>query len=356
MAAVAERVVREKAAGVRRSQAAASLVAALNSKGVPIPVSLESALSGNGHGVDAAALQAGFALLYEPKSSTAGERASLAKKLKGDEEVESFESWLNRLPAAHEDKRVTQIDAGIFELRTLGDIPGAGKAESLLATARQSAGSDLLLDSLLLEMAQLLHAARGRAAAGQDFRVAAAELRAGGVEIGAFETRAATASTAQLIELTNEMRAALRGHQSKLAAAARRRVVLEGLAGLGYEVNEGLETAWVDQGRVIVRSATRPQYGVELQGDLNSERAQVRAVALVDSNAGPDPAQDKDAEAIWCSEVSRLQDHLAQFGDQFLIEKALEAGATPLKRIERSGTADQRSTHRLPQSKARHLS
>ena len=355
MASVAERVVREKAAGERRSQASASLVSALKSKGIPIVASLERALSGNGDGVDAAALQAGFALLYGQGSSGAGERASLAKRLKGDDEVESFESWLSRLPAANGDKRVSQIDAGIFELRTLGDIEGAAKAERLLATAGKSAGLDLLLDSLLLEMSQLLTAARGRAAADQDFRVAAAELRAGGVETGAFEKRAATGSTAQLIELSQEMRAALRGHQSKLAAAARRRVVLEGLAALGYEVSEGLETAWVDQGKVVLRSATRPLYGVELQGDLNSERAQVRAVALVDSNVGPDPAQDKDAEAIWCSEVGQLQEHLAQFGDRFLIEKALEVGATPLKRIESAGSADQRVTGSLPQAKERRL-
>jgi hypothetical protein len=40
-----------------------------------------------------------------------------------------------------------------------------------------------------------------------------------------------------------------------MAAEERRRAVLEGLAALGYEVSEGMATAWVDSGRVVLRKA-----------------------------------------------------------------------------------------------------
>jgi hypothetical protein len=40
-----------------------------------------------------------------------------------------------------------------------------------------------------------------------------------------------------------------------MAAVERRRAVLEGLASLGYEVSEGMATAWVKQGRVVLRKA-----------------------------------------------------------------------------------------------------
>jgi hypothetical protein len=40
-----------------------------------------------------------------------------------------------------------------------------------------------------------------------------------------------------------------------MAAVERRRAVLEGLASLGYEVSEGMATAWVKEGRVVLRKA-----------------------------------------------------------------------------------------------------
>jgi hypothetical protein len=52
-------------------------------------------------------------------------------------------------------------------------------------------------------------------------------------------------------------------------AYSHRSAVLEGLAGLGYEVTEGMSTAWVNGGRVVLRKAASPGYGVELSGDLS---------------------------------------------------------------------------------------
>ena len=64
-----------------------------------------------------------------------------------------------------------------------------------------------------------------------------------------------------------------------MAPAARRRAILQGLSSLGYEVTEGMATAWVEQGRVVLRKAASPDYGVELGGGIQSDRLQVRAVA-----------------------------------------------------------------------------
>ncbi|WLB21026.1 hypothetical protein [Bradyrhizobium japonicum] len=63
-----------------------------------------------------------------------------------------------------------------------------------------------------------------------------------------------------------------------MAAEERRRAVLEGLAGLGYEVFEGMATAWVQNGQIVIRKAANPGYGVELLGGPRSDLLQVRAV------------------------------------------------------------------------------
>ena len=130
-----------------------------------------------------------------------------------------------------------------------------------------------------------------------------------------------------------EARAALDAHRARRAAAARRAAVLEGLAGLGYEVTEGMSTTFAQDGRLVLRSAARPDYGVEVSAAAGSERMQMRTVAFEAGGRGPDPVRDRDAETIWCGDVSTLQERLTAIGGDLKIEKALPVGATPLKRV-----------------------
>ncbi len=92
-----------------------------------------------------------------------------------------------------------------------------------------------------------------------------------------------------------------------LAADARRRAILQGLASLGYEVTEGMATAWVQGGQVVLRKAAHPNYGVELGGGTKSDRLQVRAVAFGNAQTPRDASRDRDMETIWCSEFERLR-------------------------------------------------
>lgn len=44
-------------------------------------------------------------------------------------------------------------------------------------------------------------------------------------------------------------------------------------------------------------------------------------------------ARDRDAETIWCSEFDRLRASLSVHGDHLKIERALAAGAQPVKTV-----------------------
>lgn len=346
MTLVAERAAAQRGIEGRQRQAARSLIETLRSKGVAIPLPLEKALTVAKGSVDAAALQAGFSLLYAQHGSRSDERSSLARKLQGGDQVESFDSWIKRIPAPDDDKRVTQINSCIAELIALDNASAAAEAERLLEAAMESGSVDLMLDSLLLGTVERLKAARARSLAHQEFLVVDAELRSAGLQGQVSDEKGASATAQELKTLIEEMRTALAAHQAADAAGARRRAVLEGLASLGYEVTEGLETAGVDQGKVVLRSAMRPLYGVEVAGNLSFERAQIRAVAFVDSGASADPANDRDAETIWCGEVAKLQEHFVKGGGKILIEKAHDVGATPLKRISVPETEAERNAVR----------
>jgi hypothetical protein len=161
---------------------------------------------------------------------------------------------------------------------------------------------------------------------------------------------------AALDELLTKIRVAIEGARKAAAAAARREALIEGLATMGYEISEGMETAWATEGRVVLRSAARPDYGVEVAGDAAAGRVQMRAVAFVHGGVGPDAARDTDAEAIWCGEVGALQDRLATLGGGLTIERALAVGATPLKRVATGLDGDRHRAREGPADKTRTLS
>ena len=89
-----------------------------------------------------------------------------------------------------------------------------------------------------------------------------------------------------------------------------------------------MEPAWATVGRVVAKKAALPGYGVEIGGNAQNGRLQVRAVAL---EADRDISRDKDVETIWCGEFSKLQGLLADRGDNLAIERALGVGVVPLK-------------------------
>ncbi|HEV3304103.1 MAG TPA: hypothetical protein VG055_30915, partial [Planctomycetaceae bacterium] len=120
---------------------------------------------------------------------------------------------------------------------------------------------------------------------------------------------------------------------AELAAAARRKAILGGLAALGYEVREGMATAWTQNGRLIVKKPNATDYGVELAAPEDASRLQVRLVGAVNPASARDPVRDRDQEAMWCSDFGKLRELVAASGGDVLIERALAVGAQPVKTV-----------------------
>ena len=312
----------------RGREAGTTLLRRLRELAVSLDPDLAAALERG----DADALAAGFEMLAD--AVTQNQNVSgLAASLGATETPSRFADWLAAQPGSAPDPAVERLAARLAELDALGvaDTTGlqARLAQVAIATA---ARRSLLVDGLEVETGRALAEARRRFSLRADLLLVRAELAAargmspdGDAEgMETVELEAAIAADRAAID-------ALRGAR---AAAARRAAVLEGLVGLGYEVTEGMSTSFAEDGRLVLRSAARPDYGVEVSAVAGAERMQMRPVAFDEGGVGPDPGRDRDAETIWCGDVSTLQDALTKAGGGLVIERALPVGATPLKRIE----------------------
>lgn len=314
----------------REREAAASLLRSLKSRGASIDSELEQRLARG----EAGALAEGFQLLANAADTPAGSR-DLAARLGEGIEHRSFADWLAAQPASDTDPAIEKIEMRIAELSSLADEATMARWLARLdeALAAEPARRSLLQDGLDVETGRALSEAKLRAAAATDLRLIIAELAAAGLETSLLSQDIDALNAQALADRITKARSTLEAHRNALCQAARRAAILEGLTGLGYEVTEGMSTTLADNGKLVLRSATRPDYGVEVSPA--GERIQMRPVAFTSSGCvGPDKARDRDAETIWCGDVSALQEKLDEIGGELMIEKSTPIGATPLKRIE----------------------
>lgn len=345
----------------RRRDNAAAVLNTLQDRSVDADAGLLQALQAlaDGHpGTDAEAVLArAFALLSPPdaQATLSDDQRALAAALQTTTPTPTLADWAARQPADPErEARLLRVDRHIAELQLLqGEVVAAPYLEALHKAEQETAPQrrNLLLDSLVLDLAAASAAFAQRRTQLERLQDVASRLTAvDPAEHALLLTRVAACSTdtalSLLTELTLQCDTALASHQQALAAVSRRQAVLDGLASLGYEVREGMATAWQDTGAVVLKKAATPGYGVEVGGRADGGRLQVRAVALATDR---DRRRDRDIETLWCGEFGRLQALLHGQGTALVIERALGVGEVPLK--ETIATATQ--SDQVPVSHAR---
>lgn len=208
---------------------------------------------------------------------------------------------------AVEDKALLRLDGLLGKLKSLGIDPSPFIARVAVLEAEAPARRSLIADSLLLDLATAVKNGRERARILSDLRERRAELS----EMNSTEATSlrseidealAGLSSSNETELIKRADFLIEAEVHAMAAEERRRAVLEGLASLGYEVSEGMATVWVTGGRVVLRKAANPGYGVELSGGSQSDLLQVRVVGIGNPAVACDAQRDQDMQTIWCSE------------------------------------------------------
>jgi hypothetical protein len=339
----AEAEAQSKRAIRRMKGTAEALLAKLESSSIPIPREIRNELTSSEASSDRleAAINKAFLLLHSPADAkgVSDMQRDIATRLGAGEKRMSLEEWSSQQPAAAEDKALLRIDGFLGELNGLGIDPGPFSARIAALEAESPARRTLVADSLLLDLATAVKSGRDRVRTSSDLRGRHAELsEMNSPEAATLRSEIGENLSGDLIgneaELIKRADFLIEAEVRTMAAEERRRAVLEGLAGLGYEVSEGMATAWANGGRVVLRKAASPGYGVELSGGSQSELLQVRAVAFGKSTETRDTSRDRDIETIWCGEFERLQSLMAKDGGSLAVEQARPVGQFPLKLVE----------------------
>ncbi|MEI9401727.1 hypothetical protein [Mesorhizobium argentiipisi] len=330
-------VTRKRAHQLRRS--AETLARSLRDKDLPVPEELSDPSRHSDEAIRKA-ISAAFSdlALAGSDGGISDRQRALADSLGVGEERTSLATWLEGQSGDFvDDPLVAALDRKLDELRIFDPEAATTFAARLDAVAAESGTRrGLLADSLTIE----LSAARREAVQKIEIRSELEGIRAEFTILGsqtakerirAIEQALATVTAKDELETAlDEAKSALENLRNEQAMTLRRQAMLEGLAELGYEVRQGMETAWVEHGRVVLRNSKSPSHGVELGGNPES-LLQIRTVAFDEPHRVTDRKGDVDAETAFCADFEGLQKRLAASGGKLSLVKALGIGATPVK-------------------------
>ena len=270
----AKRVFETRQRDRRNGEAGRVLLAALEKVGQDIPNDLRRTLenaSGEGIAIDAAFSQA-FGLLNPDRPGKVTDLQSHLAAYYGEGEArQMFPDWLAKQANAYT-ATFHKLDIALSELGTIGDSATvatfAQRAEGL-ASQPVDDRTPLLVDSLVIDIRVTLKAARVAKDLFDQLALLEAEVaHFPDAKARIFLTRIEMAVESRDIEATKELVADvgawLDEQKRATTAAARREAMLKGLSELGYAVNDGLETVWAQDGKVVLRKASSPDYGVEI--------------------------------------------------------------------------------------------
>lgn len=340
----AESEAKRKGDQRRAKSAAQALLAKFEASRIEIPVDLRRELMTPAASVESLnkAITKGLMLL-QPTDRSAGvteRQRVLAARLGAGERRIALEEWTSRQTGTTDDQALLKVDKFLGELAGLGMDPSPFSARITALEAEPRSRQALVADSLLLDLNSAIKDARERARLERDLADRHAELsqmrsaEAAALRLEIEQALAKSDSNDQ--EIVKRADFLIEAEVRSMAAEERRRAVLEGLASLGYEVSEGMMTAWVSGGRVVLRKPANPGYGVELSGGSQTDVMQVRAVCIGNPDEARDAGRDWDMETIWCGEFERLQSLVAKAGGNVSIESARPVGQYPLKVISDS--------------------
>ncbi|MHC2364180.1 hypothetical protein [Rhizobium leguminosarum] len=340
-----ERAVEEKAQvrneDRRRVRAAEALGGALAAKGIDAPAALLSPGTQKAEDLQVAIATA-FKLLGSSLAESDGpteHQRQLAAKLTDDNRL-TLAEWLAGQPDAKNNNAsdMLELERRLDELQALDPVRGQMFAvRHSQVSADFSPRRSLLIDSLATDIAKARWDAITEANAWEELDAVFAQLEAvSGLQPELLSKvdglRTSAPQVSEIKELTSRVREEAERTMKVQAEMAKRRAVMEGLSELGYAVKEGMQTAWVENGRVVLKSSKSPQYGVEIGGDPNSNM-QLRTVRFDGVGSATDVAADVAAETEFCGDFSKLQARVAADGGELLVVKALGVGATPVKRV-----------------------
>jgi hypothetical protein len=248
--------------------------------------------------------------------------------------VEASPAMLEHIAVDPERERIEKLLVQLELLDDSSETTGLRSRLEALDSDQDQRQRRLLLDSLSLELSQTMQ----RRAREADRLAILDELEA---QLGVFNAAPAGLKTAinahrdgqgaSLSELRQAVEGWCKQEALRLDGERVRNVVLASLRELGYDVREGMTTAWVEGGSIVVQKAGSSDYGVELQ-DVDG-RMRTEVVRFGDPGAPVSDQQrqrDTEIEQQWCTAHAQTLENLRKEGMAAKVMAKREPGEVPL--------------------------
>jgi hypothetical protein len=347
LARAVERGAAERTRRRRRASAAKTVLAELRASGKHVPselsASLEAIVSGAAVDQDAEGAFAKAFALFDgngPANTVSEQTRDIAVRLGAGERPTSLAEWRTTILDKEPDHRLVRVDGLIAELHVIDEEAGAVFVRRLSQISGEPAAAraNLLVDSLIADLAEATRKARERSDLGAKLRAQLAEIKrfsSTPAQTLAADMEAALAALdiSGVDRLLAAAAAQVKAEINRIAAEARRQAILQGLSSLGYEVRDGMATSFAKGEAVVMQHARTPGFGLEVSGPPEAQRLQMRVVAFGSPGSPRDSSRDRDIELQWCGDFDKLQDMVGRVGGEIAIERSVVAGSQPLKVI-----------------------
>lgn len=252
-------------------------------------------------------------------------------------------------PDADEDRVAEKLDGLLAKIGVLQDTAGWAdlmRRADVVRAEEDTTRRRLLYESLVIEASRRLKDLR----AVEQWLLGVDELLA---DAAPFAGTAVDAILAELRELRRAGRIVdLTPWKQRLAETQarervrmererKRRAVLESLAELGYETNEGMETALVQAGKLVLRRLGESDYAVEVVTNRDLSMLQTEVIRFGNTEAATEQERlrDHEEEVKWCSAHDGLREKLAKRGLTSGVKLHIPAGTKPVRVVRRDQAA-----------------
>ena len=271
----------------------------------------------------------------EQKIAASNPTQKLSEFLKSNPQISKpdNEPWVEKLDNMMAEVAVLQDTSGWSDLlRRAGEI-----RNEVVADRRRS-----LYEGLMIECGVRLRKAREYQewkAKMDDFLDAAAPYHGPGVDeiVQELDIIARAGHIRNLTEIEARLKHAINRRIEQQKITEKRTAILQALEELGYEVTDGMGTALVSPGSVLVQKDGESEYAIEVVTNADLSMIQTTMVRFGEPTEITDQERlrDKEHEEAWCSEHAILRRKIAKSGYDSEFKMKLDPGEHPIKVISR---------------------
>jgi hypothetical protein len=150
----------------------------------------------------------------------------------------------------------------------------------------------------------------------------------------------------------------IEAEERRLEREKKKRAILESLHDLGYEANEGMETAFVQSGRLVLRKPDDGEYAVEVATNDDFSLLQTTMLRYADSLDASQQQRLRDTakEEAWCDDHAKLLDGLAKRGWKTNFKMKRKPGEIPMQVVIDEGKVYARRRAAAPSERSQSAS